>query len=379
MFEINELIEFHHESEYLDFKREEYNEQNKPNLIKDVLAFANAHSVGDKYIIIGVDKKADGTQLFDILPKLDSANIQQYIHENIVPEIDIAYFPYDYKGHNLMVLQLRDPSDRPYFTSKNVAFKKGTVLLKENECWIRKGSYQMSASRADFEKIYNSRKADEGGRQAKVTFADGSDLMTALPKFKRLTTRYLKIKNASMDHSPLAEKIGPSMSSRVFAYTFNSEELYNQSYFPFKLIVHNTGLTPIEDYKLLFELVGEIQDVARTNYVSGGIPKVININNVSPSTLKLDGGGFSGKMIPHSATLVGDDSFISEDVYVKPFSDCSNITVKWKLISRDYKQHGELRIAVKPEIIEQHKDIISRKEVERTETGEMEDHIADIK
>lgn len=156
MHRVEELIKYHHECDFLDFKQEEYNEQNKPNLIKDVLAFANANVAGDKYIIIGV-KKTNEITLFNIQSKWDSAQLQQYITKNITPDISIDYFPYQYKGHNLMILRINDPQAQPYFTKKQVTFKNGQALLKEHECWIRKGSYQIPASREDFEQMYAER------------------------------------------------------------------------------------------------------------------------------------------------------------------------------------------------------------------------------
>ena len=113
MHDIDDLIEFHNECEFLDFKQEEYNELNKPHLIKDVLAFANAAITGDRYIIIGV-KKSDGhTELYNIESKLDSANIQQYVHANITPELSVEYTPHQYKGFNLMVITIKSPESQP--------------------------------------------------------------------------------------------------------------------------------------------------------------------------------------------------------------------------------------------------------------------------
>ncbi|MCD8739692.1 putative DNA binding domain-containing protein [Mucilaginibacter roseus] len=157
MYSIEELIEFHNECEFLDFKQEEYNENNKPHLIKDVLAFANSPVKGDRYIVIGVKKKDGEIALFNIESNTDSAHIQQYIHANITPDIQVSYTSFSYKNFNLMILAIKNPGEQPYMTSKDVFYKNGKLALKANECWVRKGSYQVMATRSDFERIYGAR------------------------------------------------------------------------------------------------------------------------------------------------------------------------------------------------------------------------------
>jgi len=376
MYEIDELMAYHFESEYLDFKREEYNDQNKPNLIKDVMAFANANTPGDKYIIIGVDKKGGETELIPIEPKLDSANIQQYIHDNIEPELDIAYFPYEFKGTQLMVLQIKDANSKPYFTSKPVSFKNGKVLLKANECWIRKGSYQMTATRSDLEKIYEARKATELSKLVEVTFEDGTTAMTAAPKFVRYETTYQNRRQAR-EWNPAMDMM--EFASRKSVVSYTSEKMYNHSFFSFNLILHNTGQAAIDDCKLYFEFSGPVQEINTTNYVSGGLPEIITNHPSTPKSTILDYEQLKGKIIPPSSPLVSEEIFESKRIFVKAHPDCTELKIKWKLISRHHKQEGTLEIQVEPEIIPKSKVIVSVTDKERTEKGDVEDYIAALK
>ncbi len=187
MYDIDELIQYYQEGEFLDFKQEEYNENNKPNLIKDILAFSNANIKGDRYIIIGVHKKDGHTTLFNIESKLDSANIQQYVHANITPELTIEYSPYPYNGHNLMVLTIKEPTEQPYMTLKDVMYSGGKVCLKANECWIRKGSYQLTATRKDIDRMY-AVKAEQSGFTGNIfiTFPETGTDTTEIESLKNL-------------------------------------------------------------------------------------------------------------------------------------------------------------------------------------------------
>ena len=59
-----------------------------------------------------------------------------------------------------------------------------------------------------------------------------------------------------------------------------------------------------------------------------------------------------GEIIPQEKILVSEDTFISEEFFIKPFPRDYEINVKWKLISKDFKDEGELKIIVKPQIID---------------------------
>ncbi len=55
--EVRELIDCHSESDYLDFKEEDYPSKYKSELIKDLISFGNSHSLRNKYILIGIREK----------------------------------------------------------------------------------------------------------------------------------------------------------------------------------------------------------------------------------------------------------------------------------------------------------------------------------
>jgi hypothetical protein len=156
--DIGELIEHHEESIFLDFKREEYHAENKPELIKDVLAFANASYAAERYIIIGVVKDHERITITPVVKPQDAATIQQYVHDNITPELIVSYTPYNYKGQNLMVLTISGTDAQPYYPSKLI-MRGHKPFLKEHDLWVRKGSHKVLGGREDLEKIYARRYA----------------------------------------------------------------------------------------------------------------------------------------------------------------------------------------------------------------------------
>jgi hypothetical protein len=61
--ELEELIRFENENTGLDFKSGQYPTPAFEALIKDIVAMANAHFTGDRYIVCGVKHLPDVTQL----------------------------------------------------------------------------------------------------------------------------------------------------------------------------------------------------------------------------------------------------------------------------------------------------------------------------
>lgn len=159
--DFRELIEDNDENIFLDFKSEEYHTENKSELIKDVLAFANASYAAERFIIIGVSKDHTGIKITPVEKPEDSAAIQQYIHDNITPELNVHYASYNYDGKNLMVLTIWDTNNQPYYTKKTI-YRGGKPYIKENDLWIRKGSRNAFGVRDDLEKIFKRRYVQQG-------------------------------------------------------------------------------------------------------------------------------------------------------------------------------------------------------------------------
>jgi hypothetical protein len=152
---IEELIEYHNECEYLDFKQEDYKATNKHNLIKDVMVLANADTLVDRYIIVGVKKENGAVEVHDVTQNYDSANIQEYIYENIEPELNVTYEPFFYNERKLLIITIKTPNNAPYMIKKNVTAKGGAIVLQRGDFWVRKGSRAVKGVRDDFDRMYN--------------------------------------------------------------------------------------------------------------------------------------------------------------------------------------------------------------------------------
>ncbi len=150
----DDIIEYENEHTGLDFKAIQYRKEKYPELLKDVVAMANADIRGERFIIVGIKHKPNGEKEFLSIQEnefIDVSTYQQLIHENIEPELSISYEPYNYNEKLLGILKIQGCTEQPYMLKKDYA------KLKRGECFIRKGTIQMSMTRIDLERIYSKR------------------------------------------------------------------------------------------------------------------------------------------------------------------------------------------------------------------------------
>ena len=137
------------EHEGLDFKKGLYVKTNFEDLLKDVLAMANAKIKGTRYIVFGVKEHVQQTkELFEITNPIDAASYQELLLENIEPQIicNLTYIHYENK--QLAILEIPEPTEQPYL------LKKRYGSLHKGYCYVRKGSKNEHATRADFDYYY---------------------------------------------------------------------------------------------------------------------------------------------------------------------------------------------------------------------------------
>ncbi|MFD2672227.1 AlbA family DNA-binding domain-containing protein [Marinicrinis sediminis] len=151
--DIQQIIEFENESSYVDFKKNQY--QNSEDLLKDILAMANANIENKKrYIIIGVKYLPDGSRELHSIPNndfKDDSDYQELVRSNIEPEIQFKYIPVEFQGKLLGVFEIEECDDRPY------VMKKTYKRLEKGFCYIRRGSQNGRVIREDLEVIYGDR------------------------------------------------------------------------------------------------------------------------------------------------------------------------------------------------------------------------------
>lgn len=140
------------ESSTLDFKRDQYPFNNatpeqKSELLKDILAFANAWRRTDAYILVGVeDVKGGRSNVVGVTTHFDDATIQQFVNGKTNRPVTFSYevFPFESVQVGIFHIPLQD---RPIF------LKSDFGKLKQREVYIRRGSSTVIADPDEIAKM----------------------------------------------------------------------------------------------------------------------------------------------------------------------------------------------------------------------------------
>ena len=129
----------------LDFKREPYKfdgagKDEKSELLKDVLAFANAWRRSTAYILIGVDENKGGRgKVVGISQDLEDAKLQQFVNSKTNRPVTFAYRTFSLDNKSIGVIEI-PVQERPVYLTSN--FGK----LEKEKVYVRRGSSTAIAS-----------------------------------------------------------------------------------------------------------------------------------------------------------------------------------------------------------------------------------------
>ena len=136
-----EQLRFKGEGSGLDYKAERYkfagaSDEEKSELLKDVLAVANAHRDGTGYLLLGF--KENAPQPAEVVGlsadgAIDDSRIQQFVNSKLESKLDFRYEERVFEGKTVGVVSIPKQS-RPFYLSKPYG-----KLLKDT-VYIRRGS-----------------------------------------------------------------------------------------------------------------------------------------------------------------------------------------------------------------------------------------------
>ena len=140
--ELFERLLYEEEGTTIDFKKEQYRfvkatDEEKSELLKDILGFANAFRRSATYILIGVDEVRGGRSNvlgIDAADQLDDHAVQQFVNNLVNTPVRFQYRAFAYEGKQVGIFVIDEEQLRPIHLKKNY----GT--LKRDEVYIRYGS-----------------------------------------------------------------------------------------------------------------------------------------------------------------------------------------------------------------------------------------------
>lgn len=142
-----EQLRYKGEGSDLDYKADRYpfasaTDDAKSELLKDILAMANAHRDGTAYILIGFKENSPHPAEVVGVPAegaIDDSRIQQFVNEKLESKLDFRYEERIFDGKHVAVLAIPKQS-RPFYLKKDYG-----KLLKDT-VYIRRGSSTSVAS-----------------------------------------------------------------------------------------------------------------------------------------------------------------------------------------------------------------------------------------
>lgn len=266
MTDVGFLIVYENESTTLDFKREQYVKEKYQNFVKDIMSMANAPVDGNKYIIVGVKERPDGSREFHSVEDfVDQATYEQIIKENVEPAINFTYKPFVMDEYKFGVFEIQKGEDPPYM------MKKDYKELKKGDSFIRRGSQQDRLTRRDLDELLlmKSKKAFNG--KILVGFNKKYDVNTTITALRKLPLPSIKAE----------EKIKSILKSRENE-TPQTPKLLNEMY---KKYAFGTYFEPIPyEERSVKELEEDLKNINKDYkdeddyYVSESLSKKINLN-----------------------------------------------------------------------------------------------------
>lgn len=358
--EVKELIDCHGECDYLDFKEEDYHKDNKVELVKDIIAFANSHSIRNKYIIIGIKEENNICQ--DIIgidnkKVRDEAEFQQIIKTYIKEDLKVEYKIVDIDGKELLVIKIpvSNNENRPFMVKTQIKY------LKENEIYIRKGSMTSLANRKDLEYMFKKNKTSKLVVQS---YLDGelsnkiqvSEVNSRIEKYKQEKFEQLKQfvdEINKLKGNKFSFGIGESflISDEVVKIDEDKEKFikkglndlnieYDNLIFEFKNIRWKTtfnggGLNPIsrtlygdkdeiDRYWKLKDLDSYMLEYLAINYYFKGLPQIYNTNLVLANIGDYLDEDIELKLIIDKEIFIKNDVFIVDDSVIKYLGNMYN-------------------------------------------------------
>ena len=135
----NILEQLLHEEEgsALDFKRDQYpfeGEDDKPKseLLKDILAFANAWRRTTAYILIGVDEVKGGrSKIVGVGTHLDDAKLHQFVNSKTQQPIEFSYQPFRTENVEIGVIEI-PIQKRPFYLKKKFGKLNADIVYKRD-------------------------------------------------------------------------------------------------------------------------------------------------------------------------------------------------------------------------------------------------------
>lgn len=252
-----DMLLYGEESVDLDFKRDQYkflnaSEEEKGELLKDILAFANSWRRSDAFILIGIKEVKGGRgEVYGIKEKLDDAQIQQFVNSKTNIPLTFSYRNVEFESKCIGIIHI-PIQPRPLY------LKKDFGKLKKETVYIKRGSSTEIAKLDEIAKMGNSLfEIEQSKPLLEVFFADIDKrmLLTDTRTISSIILNTPKKKDIPDYKLPPSRKHGfANFELERANYSYYREltafTKQNRLYSPINFAIKNTGSSVGRDVRL---------------------------------------------------------------------------------------------------------------------------------
>ncbi|MDK1394666.1 AlbA family DNA-binding domain-containing protein [Pseudomonas protegens] len=254
--ELIERLLYRGEGSALDYKMQQYpfsgaEEIQKSELLKDILAFANAWRSEVAYILIGV--KNDTGELVGLDVDIDDSRLQEFVNSKTNHPVDFSYRSVEYDGVKLGLYTIQI-QERPVFIRK----KYGRVDL--NTVYVRRGSATAIADPSEIAKMGAASVAKGIAHSPKFNV---KVVCAGSAKSDVLSVSYTRLELLPLREYPdctgveslrLFPSVADSMTNRGYYRDLAKYVQESCGRVPFVIEVNNSGGQVADDVKVLISL-----------------------------------------------------------------------------------------------------------------------------
>ena len=137
--ELLDALRYKSEGTDRDFKSEQYrfaggNDFEKSEMLKDILAIANAWRDGTGYILLGFkDNRPNLAEVVGVAENIDDSRLQQFVNSKVTPKLTFRYEEHLYEGQTVGVIAI-PKQKRPFSITNDYGRLKGKMV------YVRRGS-----------------------------------------------------------------------------------------------------------------------------------------------------------------------------------------------------------------------------------------------
>lgn len=256
----DELIEkllYMGEGASLDYKQQQYivngkDLKAKSELLKDILAFANAWRSEDAHILIGVSNSGE---IIGLDHDPDDSRLQQFINSKTNHPIDFSYRSLIYKGVKLGLFTIPQQL-RPVFSKSDYG------IVNAHTVYVRRGSSTATADPTEIARM-GVAQLNPLSYLVRTPKLDIKLVSTNDENTNVLSFEYVRLK--LLDYPDYKSRPERPSAYSMSSLHFDNEDYYrdlashfkkNLGLFKFQLCVANTGNSYADDVRIYAELTG---------------------------------------------------------------------------------------------------------------------------